>query len=326
VSHRAVSWALAQRGLRPATKMVLIVLADRANGQGQCWPSRETIAEEAGVVSLNTVDDHLQVLVDVGLVIKEQRKTAAGRPTSFMFTLNLDLELLDKHLQRNRKILRPPIGEGCNSCTPAEEGQTAYLDVQKVDTNNSGAKTAQEPSTMNQEPPQPPSGERGVLDLDPRKENQLDLLQSETDERVKRFLGGYPTDPSDRVAGERAFRKLSAGDQEAALRWCGTYLADCRSKSRKVKSPQTYIRDRVFEGYAATGGGAQATVANGSRRTWTRKGSPQWQRWAEYRGQLGIPERYDKDRREWGWDLPSEWPPGQQPRADEARHEAGAAA
>jgi hypothetical protein len=264
--------------------MVLIVLADHANAQGQCWPSRETIAEEACLGSLNTVDAHLEVLEAAGFLIKEQRKTAAGRPTTFMFSLNLDFEMLDKHLQRNRKTLQPAAGVMCNSCTSEEggagateiSGQTAHRDVQELH-NTSCAETAHEPSKVNH-PPQPPKGERGVL-----ASQNSETKDPDTEARVERFLAAYPVDPSDRVAGERAFRKLSATDQEAALRWAGTYLADCRAKGRKLKSPQAYVRDRVFEGYAAS----SSTSASSGGRVWIREGSAEWEAWLAYRRKHG---------------------------------------
>ncbi|SEG14890.1 hypothetical protein SAMN05421751_11282 [Jhaorihella thermophila] len=41
MSHYATTWAIRQRGLKPATKLVLWYLADRHNPDYGCFPSQE---------------------------------------------------------------------------------------------------------------------------------------------------------------------------------------------------------------------------------------------------------------------------------------------
>src|SRR5215211_856520 len=98
MSYRATTWAREQRGLKPATKIVLWVLADHANGVTcECYPSRETIADEAEV-SVDSVDRHIQVLIEVGLVTREPRTIGSGKTTSYLYRLNLDIDMMVKHL------------------------------------------------------------------------------------------------------------------------------------------------------------------------------------------------------------------------------------
>ncbi|MCE2563361.1 helix-turn-helix domain-containing protein [Komagataeibacter sp. FNDCF1] len=49
MSIKAINWALMQAALAPSPKLVLIVLANRANAQFKAWPSIETICRESGL-------------------------------------------------------------------------------------------------------------------------------------------------------------------------------------------------------------------------------------------------------------------------------------
>jgi DNA-binding transcriptional ArsR family regulator len=101
-----IAWAHAQKGLKPATRIVLWTLAYYANGneEAKCWPSRARLARDTEL-SVDTIDRHLEVLEQAGLITIEKRTKPDGSPATSMITLNLDVEMLDKHLQRNRKSL-----------------------------------------------------------------------------------------------------------------------------------------------------------------------------------------------------------------------------
>lgn len=73
MSHVATNWAFAQRGLKPAEKLVLLCLADRHNpDHGGCWPSQDRIALDAEV-SRSQLNVHLQSLTKRGLIRREAR-------------------------------------------------------------------------------------------------------------------------------------------------------------------------------------------------------------------------------------------------------------
>jgi len=73
MSHVATNWAFAQRGLKPAEKLVLLCLADRHNpDHGGCWPSQERLRLDAEV-SRSQLNVHLQSLASRGLIRREQR-------------------------------------------------------------------------------------------------------------------------------------------------------------------------------------------------------------------------------------------------------------
>lgn len=91
----ASAWAQEQQGLDRETHAVLQVLAQSANGV-ECTAEQTRIAFVADV-DLDSVEWHIATLVNAGLVVIE-----GGR-----IQLNLDLDMLRRHLRRNRRKLAP---------------------------------------------------------------------------------------------------------------------------------------------------------------------------------------------------------------------------
>lgn len=67
MSHKALIWATQQRGLKPATKLLLIQLADHHNPVNGCFPGQELLADECEM-SVRSVREHLGILEDKGLI------------------------------------------------------------------------------------------------------------------------------------------------------------------------------------------------------------------------------------------------------------------
>ena len=67
MSHAATNWAIQQRGLKPATKIVLWLLCDRHNPGFGCFPTQARLAEDAEM-SISTLNEHLATLEDLGLI------------------------------------------------------------------------------------------------------------------------------------------------------------------------------------------------------------------------------------------------------------------
>lgn len=72
MSHAATNWAIQQRGLPPAAKLVLWYLADRHNPDFGCFPSQEQLVE-ACEMSRSSVNRHLEALEAAGLVRRVPR-------------------------------------------------------------------------------------------------------------------------------------------------------------------------------------------------------------------------------------------------------------
>ncbi len=82
-------------------KLVLISLADRANDDGECWPSLDTIAEDCETTKM-TVTRKLVVLENLGLITRIQR-TVDGLNISNLYRL-------------------PAVTEGYNVVTQSDRG------------------------------------------------------------------------------------------------------------------------------------------------------------------------------------------------------------
>ena len=73
-----MSWAFKQT-VEPGPKLVLLALADHANGQtGLCIPGQRLLAEQCSM-SVRTVQRHLQSLEQSGLLTREMRMRGDGR-------------------------------------------------------------------------------------------------------------------------------------------------------------------------------------------------------------------------------------------------------
>jgi hypothetical protein len=95
MSHRATNWAIQQRGLAPATKLVLWHLCDRHNPDYGCFPSQNQLAADAEIsrASLNT---HLDKLEQAGLIRRERRlddDTKRQRTTRYFLGFEEDFAL-----------------------------------------------------------------------------------------------------------------------------------------------------------------------------------------------------------------------------------------
>jgi hypothetical protein len=67
MSHKATHWAIQQRGLKPATKIVLWFLCDRHNPDFGCFPTQARLAEDAEM-SISALNDHLARLEQLRLI------------------------------------------------------------------------------------------------------------------------------------------------------------------------------------------------------------------------------------------------------------------
>lgn len=88
MSHNATNWAIRQRGLKPATKLVLWHLCDRHNPDQGCFPSQDKLAHDCEM-SRSSLNDHLSILEDRGLIRRAQRINEATRrqqSTSYVFS------------------------------------------------------------------------------------------------------------------------------------------------------------------------------------------------------------------------------------------------
>ncbi|WP_022705124.1 helix-turn-helix domain-containing protein [Pseudorhodobacter ferrugineus] len=67
MSHKATVWAIQQRGLKPATKIVLWFLCDRHNPDFGCFPTQARLAGDAEM-SISALNEHLARLEELRLI------------------------------------------------------------------------------------------------------------------------------------------------------------------------------------------------------------------------------------------------------------------
>ena len=67
MSHKATVWAIQQRGLKPATKIVLWFLCDRHNPDFGCFPTQARFADDAEM-SVSALNEHLAKLEALRLI------------------------------------------------------------------------------------------------------------------------------------------------------------------------------------------------------------------------------------------------------------------
>lgn len=95
MSIAAFQWAKAQP-LSPTCKLVLVMLADRANADGECWPSVATLMVETGV-SERTVQEALRFLEQHGAI---ERRDRPGTSRVYKMTMQAVSAPKNMHPQR----------------------------------------------------------------------------------------------------------------------------------------------------------------------------------------------------------------------------------
>ena len=91
MSIEALNWALTQMQLNDmptSTRFVLMILANRAAPEGECWPSHQYIQDRTGL-SNETVRTACKNLQEAGLLTITPRILESGRKTSNHYQLNL---------------------------------------------------------------------------------------------------------------------------------------------------------------------------------------------------------------------------------------------
>lgn len=91
MSGKALIWAAEVKGLKPATKIVLIQLAQRASKEdNRCFPSAQLLAADCEM-DRATVFRHLKTLEERGLITRKSRGDGKGGRSSNVYTLHIDL-------------------------------------------------------------------------------------------------------------------------------------------------------------------------------------------------------------------------------------------
>lgn len=93
MSHQATNWAIKQRGIRPAAKIVLWHLCDRFHPDHGCFPSQETLAYDCEM-SRASINRCLSELEAANLIRRHQRvdpKTKKQTSTEYTFAFQFSM-------------------------------------------------------------------------------------------------------------------------------------------------------------------------------------------------------------------------------------------
>jgi len=221
MSHSATNWAIKQRGLKPAAKIVLWHLADCHNEQtGQCNPRQKKMAELCEM-SRATLSRHLANLEKRGLIKRRSSyDPVSHRRQSTHYTLAFDGPLEDPESQpdpMSQNATRPQdVADPClktrqgtmsQPCdTPCLTDETYH--VSKFDKKNPGKEPGKEPCAAR--------AAAHTQDMDGVGDGDIDAVLS-------RFLEVYPR------IGDRAKTREALGAALASGVPAVTILAAARS-------------------------------------------------------------------------------------------------
>ncbi|WP_306147227.1 MULTISPECIES: helix-turn-helix domain-containing protein [unclassified Roseibium] len=126
MSHEATNWAIKQRGLSPAAKIVLWHLCDRYHPDHGCFPSQATLARDCEI-SESSLNNHLNALETAGLIARERRadqKTRKRRSTIYRLAFEEGFQAVEKGSRavENREP-SPEFGDGNEAKTISKNGQ-----------------------------------------------------------------------------------------------------------------------------------------------------------------------------------------------------------
>lgn len=99
-----ISWALEQ-DLPTGQKFVLVALCNRADHNGECFPSQSDLAKQTGQ-NVRSVRRHIEWLCERGFIEKKQRRRKNGSYTSDYFTIHRTNLPQDK-LTVGQKVQQP---------------------------------------------------------------------------------------------------------------------------------------------------------------------------------------------------------------------------
>jgi hypothetical protein len=86
MSNQAINWALSDTKTKGSERIVLLVLANRANDKNQCWPGFDSISRDAKI-SRRQVIKIIKRLESLGIITIQHRSDGPKNITNF-YTLN----------------------------------------------------------------------------------------------------------------------------------------------------------------------------------------------------------------------------------------------
>jgi DNA-binding transcriptional ArsR family regulator len=235
VSYDATNWAIKQRGIKPALKVVLWHLCDRYHKDNGCYPSQETLANDCEVPR-STLNVYLKELEDAGLIAREQRRkegTNKQERTRYRFPFEPDFPT-----QAAQKP-SPETGHGPESRNDGEPSpENGETRVQNLD-SNLVKEPVTEPVTRASAPDQDDlkilEKRHDALRLGRHGKSWPDVLNQSKDWSFRQFVA---LDEDDRLLAEQY--------RDAYLAACPKVKAGERKGEPDAVILGVYLRDKLF--------------------------------------------------------------------------------
>ena len=137
-----------------ALKLVAIILADHADGDGVCWPSYAKIAQRANM-SERTVRRHVRSLIEQGVVTKLRTGTLIKQGDKVLRVSNA--YRVNAHAIQGRKLLKLSTNEAVDSATDvhlgmAKSGRSRWTPVSTKPSRNHQVNRNEQLPVDNREP------------------------------------------------------------------------------------------------------------------------------------------------------------------------------
>lgn len=225
MSITALNWAWSQKAPTSTAKLVLVALADHANGEGECYPSMARVAELAQC-STRQVSRCVEALEAAGLVTRKRRRLTRGRLGSYLYLLPIAQEQLP---------------DADDQKTPTSSGH-----LRPVDTDDQ--LTPEAPTTGHPRPSPPDTSVRS----EPSSEPPVEPEPSTSHDFEEDFWQRYPKRNGKRLGKKQAkdqWSKLSVEDRDLVVVAVENYrvAAEDPDVFCPIKDPWRWLRDRWFD-------------------------------------------------------------------------------
>ncbi|KQY27193.1 helix-turn-helix domain-containing protein [Rhizobium sp. Root482] len=243
MSFDATNWAIKQRGMKPATKIVLWHLCDRFHPDHGCFPSQDTLANDCEM-SRSTLNVHLDALEGSGLILRIQSRRAGSKQqerTKYHFPFEPDFAV---------KRAQKPCPETGHGAADAVSGND-----EKPCPENGESRVRNPDSNPVREPVREPVKERG-RGREGDEDRSAIPGTAEFRKRVQRFLSGdgYQGGEWPKWANgttidyiTRHFAALSESNRKVAEERRDAFLAKSALDGGKVMGAGNYFRDLAWE-------------------------------------------------------------------------------
>ncbi|MEX3008991.1 helix-turn-helix domain-containing protein [Hoeflea sp. TYP-13] len=236
MSHAATNWAILQRGLKPAAKVVLWHLCDRYHPDNGCFPSQETLAADCEM-SRSAVNRNLEALEGAGLIVREKRhdrRTNKRISTRYRFPFEPDFPC-------------PKSGHGSMSQNGAEPCvKNGESHVSNQDTNPV-REPVREPVTE-RERAGAENSDLENLELEASATDEPKLTASQRGKLITRMVERWPKGTGSTETAIAELKKLSDADLVDADAKQQAWLDQWHSTPRRhTHALSTYAKDRLFD-------------------------------------------------------------------------------